>query len=94
MSISSYGSYKTQTPLTSLESLPEVAQGLTNSDNLIVQRNSGVVYNQVSEELKKQGVIFTDLETAIRDHADLVKPYFMKAIEANENQLTALHAAL
>lgn len=93
-SISSYGSYKSQAPLTSLETLPEVAKGLANSENLIVQRNSGIVFNQVSAELKQQGVIFTDLETAIRDHADLVKPYFMKAVEANENQLTALHAAL
>ena len=52
------------------------------------------MFNQVSAELKQQGVIFTDLETAIRDHTDLVKPYFMKAVEANENQLTALHAAI
>ncbi|OAS21314.1 Fe-S cluster assembly protein SufD [Paenibacillus oryzisoli] len=93
-SISAYGSYKEQATLSSLDALPEVTQGLTNSDNLIVQRNSGIVFNQVSEELKKQGVIFTDLETAVREHGDLVKPYFMKAVEANENQLTALHAAL
>ncbi|OCT11642.1 Fe-S cluster assembly protein SufD [Paenibacillus pectinilyticus] len=93
-SISAYGSYKSQAALSSLEALPEVTQGLTNSENLIVQRNSGIVYNQVSEELKKQGVIFTDLETAIREHGDLVKPYFMQAVQANENQLTALHAAL
>ncbi|MFD0692522.1 Fe-S cluster assembly protein SufD [Paenibacillus sp. GCM10027628] len=93
-SISSYGSYKAQAPLASLDELPEAARGLANPDNLIVQRNSGIVHKQVSEQLKQQGVIFTDLETALREHADLVKPYFMKAVEANENQLTALHAAL
>jgi len=93
-SISAYGSYKEQATLSSLDALPEVTKGLTNSENLIVQRNSGIVFNQVSEDLKKQGVIFTDLETAVREHGDLVKPYFMKAVQANENQLTALHAAL
>ncbi|MGO4497938.1 Fe-S cluster assembly protein SufD [Paenibacillus sp. 2RAB27] len=93
-SISAYGSYKSQAALSSLDELPEVTKGLTNNENLIVQRNSGIVYNQVSEALKQQGVIFTDLETAVREHGDLVKPYFMKAVHANENQLTALHAAL
>jgi Fe-S cluster assembly protein SufD len=93
-SISSYGSYKKQAQLSSLDELPEQAQGLTNPDNLLVHRNSGIVYRHVAEQLQRQGVIFTDLETAAREHADLVKPYFMKAVEAKENQLTALHAAM
>ena len=93
--ISAYGSYKAASTFDiHLMHCLKLTKGLTNSDNLIVQRNSGIVFNQVSAELKQQGVIFTDLETAIREHADLVKPYFMKAVEANENQLTALHAAL
>lgn len=93
-SISSYGSYKKQSELTSLDELPEAAKGLANADNLIVQRNSSVVYNQLAETLKQQGVIFTSLENALNEHGDLVKKYFMKAVEMNENQLTALHAAL
>jgi len=93
-SIAAYGSYKSQAALTSLDELPEVAQGLTNPNNLIVQRNSGIVFRHMADELQQQGVIFTDLETALKDHAELVQPYFMKAIEAGENQLTALHAAL
>ncbi|MGG1519558.1 Fe-S cluster assembly protein SufD [Paenibacillus oryzisoli] len=93
-SISSYGSYKAQSPVASVDALPAVSQGLAGGENLIVQRNSGIVFTQVSEALKAQGVIFTDLETAVREHADLVKPYFMKAVEANENQVTATHAAL
>ncbi|RTE09315.1 Fe-S cluster assembly protein SufD [Paenibacillus whitsoniae] len=93
-SISSYGSYKAQSPVASVDALPAVSQGLAGGENVIVQRNSGIVFTQVSEALKAQGVIFTDLETAVREHADLVKPYFMKAVEANENQVTATHAAL
>ncbi|UJF34685.1 Fe-S cluster assembly protein SufD [Paenibacillus hexagrammi] len=93
-SISSHGSYKAQAALASLEELPAAAQGLSNPDNLIVQRNSGIVFAKVAEELKQQGVIFKDLETALQQHGDLVKQYFMKAVEVNENQLTALHTAL
>jgi len=93
-SVSSYGTYKAQAPLASLDELPEVARGLASPNNLIVQRNSSIVHKQVAEELKQQGVIFTDLETALQEHADLVQPYFMKAVEANENQVTAIHAAL
>jgi Fe-S cluster assembly protein SufD len=93
-SISSYGSYKKQDQLSSLAELPVQAQGLTNPDNLLVQRNSCIAYHHVAEQLQQQGVIFTDLETAAREHADLVEPYFMKAVEAKENQLTALHAAM
>ncbi|MGG1551820.1 Fe-S cluster assembly protein SufD [Paenibacillus ferrarius] len=93
-SISSYGSYKAQSPVASVDALPAVSEGLAGGENVIVQRNSGIVFTQVSEALKAQGVIFTDLETAVREHADLVKPYFMKAVEANENQVTATHAAL
>lgn len=92
-SLGSFGSYKESARIASLDELPESAKELTNPDNLLVQKNSGIVYHQVSEQLKQQGVIFTDLETAVREHADLVKPYFMKAVEAGENRLTALHSA-
>ncbi|MBP1995884.1 Fe-S cluster assembly protein SufD [Paenibacillus eucommiae] len=92
--INAYGSYKKQAKIASIDELPEAAKGLSNPDNLIVQKNSGIVFNQTAEQLKQQGVIFTDLETALQEHADLVRPYFMKAVEANENQITALHSAL
>ncbi|WP_368652530.1 Fe-S cluster assembly protein SufD [Ornithinibacillus sp. 4-3] len=64
-------------------------------ENLIIQRNQSVAYASLSEELKNQGVIFTDIFTAIRDHADLVKKYYMTdAVSVNEHKLTALHSAL
>jgi Fe-S cluster assembly protein SufD len=91
--LSSLGAYKQPAALASLDELPETAKALLSPDNLLVQRNSGVVYQAVSAELAKQGVIFTDLETALREHGDLVRKYFMKAVEKNENLLTALHTA-
>lgn len=94
----SYGTYQETTTIDSLKSLPASVQGLIKDEdaegNLIVQHNSGVVYTKLSAELAKQGVVFMDLHTAAIEHGDLVKSYLHKAIEKNENAITALHAAL
>jgi Fe-S cluster assembly protein SufB len=37
------------------------------------QYESEVVYHQVNEKLEAQGVIFTDMDTALREHEDLVR---------------------
>jgi FeS assembly protein SufB len=61
---------------------------------LIVQHNSTVVHTDLSAELKEQGVILTDLDSAIREYPDLVQKYFMTdCIPVNTNKYTALHAA-
>ncbi|MDF2923683.1 MAG: hypothetical protein K0R57_2597 [Paenibacillaceae bacterium] len=95
--LSRYGSYQAADPIGSVQELPEEARSLFGesfSNSLLIQRNSGVVYNKLSEAALAQGVIFTDLETAARDHEELVKPYFMKAVEQGENRFTALHSAV
>lgn len=79
------------------QQLPESVESLVelgDQSNLIVQRNGDVVFSRISPELAAKGVIFTDLETAVRDHADLVKSYLHTAVKSDENRLTALHAAL
>ena len=49
----------------------------------------------MSKELKENGVIFTDIFTAAREHGDLLQKYFMKdGVKVDEHRLTALHAAL
>ncbi len=58
------------------------------------QYESEVVYHQVNEELEKQGVIFTDMDTALREHPDLVKEYFGTIIPPNDNKLAALNSAV
>jgi Fe-S cluster assembly protein SufB len=58
------------------------------------QYESEVVYHQVNEALEKQGVIFTDMDTALREHEDLVKEYFGTIIPANDNKLAALNTAV
>lgn len=62
--------------------------------NVIVHKNGHVVYRQVEEELSNKGVIFTDIHTAFREHSELIQPYFMKLLKADEHKLMAIHAAL
>ncbi|MDO9352107.1 MAG: Fe-S cluster assembly protein SufB, partial [Solirubrobacteraceae bacterium] len=58
------------------------------------QYESEVVYHQVNEELEKQGVIFTDMDTALREYPDLVKQYIGSIIPPNDNKLAALNSAV
>ena len=68
---------------------------LEDKHNLYIQRNNTPAYISLSAELKEQGVIFTDLLTAAREHTELVQKYFMKdGVKVDEHRLTALHAAL
>ncbi|WP_102344990.1 Fe-S cluster assembly protein SufD [Bacillus sp. Marseille-P3661] len=83
----------------SLDQLPEEVKVLINADsqnqNLLIQRNGSLAYSAVSENLKNQGVILTDIATAATEHSDLLQKYFMtEAVKVDEHKLTALHAAL
>ncbi|MCH7323008.1 Fe-S cluster assembly protein SufD [Solibacillus sp. MA9] len=86
------------TPFASLDEVPAEVKAIIDADtqeNLYIQRNNTPAFIKVSEELTKKGVIFTDIQTAIRDHADLVEKYFMTtAVKVDEHKLTAYHAAL
>ncbi|MEA2390327.1 MAG: Fe-S cluster assembly protein SufB [Solirubrobacteraceae bacterium] len=58
------------------------------------QYESEVVYHQVREDLEQQGVIFMDMDSALRDHEDIVREYFATIIPANDNKLAALNSAV
>ena len=58
------------------------------------QYESEVVYHQIREDLEKQGVIFKDMDTGLREHEDLVREYFATVIPANDNKLAALNSAV
>jgi Fe-S cluster assembly protein SufB len=58
------------------------------------QYDSEVVYHNVSDELRKQGVLYMDMETAIRDYEDLVRPHFMKLVPPTDHKFVALHGAV
>lgn len=95
--LGAYGTHKPERQAGGIGELPENALNLLGEDvqdHLLVQRNSTVVYTSLSDDLASRGVIFTDLGTAVREHGDLIQRHFMQAVKADENQLTALHAAL
>lgn len=95
--IQSYGEYKESNKLASLDELPEQVAKLVEGSReggLVIQRNSGTVYVRLAPELAAKGVIFTDLETAVKEHADLVKPYLHQALKNDEHAMAALHAAV
>jgi Fe-S cluster assembly protein SufD len=49
---------------------------------------------ELSDELKAQGVIFCDMHTAVAEHGDLVRKYFMtQAVKVDEGKFAALHGA-
>jgi len=58
------------------------------------QYESEVVYHQVNEQLEAQGVIFTDMDTALREHEDLVREHWATIIPPNDNKLAALNSAV
>ncbi|HEV2107463.1 MAG TPA: Fe-S cluster assembly protein SufB [Thermomicrobiales bacterium] len=58
------------------------------------QYESEVIYHSLREDLEKQGVLFLDMDTAVRDHPDLVKQYFGTIIPANDNKFAALNSAV
>lgn len=58
------------------------------------QYDSEVVYHNLREELKEQGVIFEDMSVAIRDHESLVKSHFMRAVPMGDHMFAALHGAV
>ncbi|MEP9404841.1 Fe-S cluster assembly protein SufD [Peribacillus frigoritolerans] len=80
----------------SLEELPEEIKSIIEeNENLYIQRNNTPAHINLSANVKEQGVIFTDILSAARDHAELVQKYFMKdGVKIDEHRLTALHAAL
>lgn len=81
-----------------LSELPDDAKSLVdaeNQKNIYVQHNNTPAFLSLSDELKEQGVILTDIFTASREHSDLVKKYFMTdGVKVDEHRLTAFHAAL
>ena len=53
------------------------------------QYESEVVYHKNREDLEAQGVIFTDMDTALREHPEIVRAYFGTVIPSNDNKYTS-----
>ncbi|MBO9599007.1 MAG: Fe-S cluster assembly protein SufB [Cohnella sp.] len=58
------------------------------------QYESEVVYHSMQEDLEKQGVLFTDMDTALREYPEIVKEYFSTVIPTADNKFAALNSAV
>ena len=58
------------------------------------QYESEVVYHSLQKELTAKGVIFTDTDSALRDHPELFKEYFGTVIPPADNKFAALNTAV
>lgn len=58
------------------------------------QYDSEVVYHNLQEDMARQGVIYTDMETAVREYPDIIRKYFMTVVPPHDHKFVALHGAV
>ena len=55
--------------------------------------DSESVYSSLKEEWEKHGIIFVDMDTAVREHGDLVQAHISKVVPIRDNKFAALNSA-
>jgi FeS assembly protein SufB len=60
----------------------------------VIVHNSEVVYHRNREDLEAQGVLFCDMDTAVREYPDVVRKWFGRIIPPNDNKFAALNSAV
>ena len=59
------------------------------------QYDSELVYHNVKREVAAEGVVYTDMESALNgEYADMVRKHFMKLVTPNDHKFAALHGAV
>ncbi|MCR5501821.1 MAG: Fe-S cluster assembly protein SufB [Lachnospiraceae bacterium] len=59
------------------------------------QYDSEVVYHNVRQEVAEQGVVYTDIESALKgEYADMIREHFMKLVPPSDHKFAALHGAV
>ncbi len=58
------------------------------------QYESEVVYGSLQDDLAKQGVLFTDTDSALREHPEIFREYFGTIIPPEDNKFAALNSAV
>ncbi len=62
---------------------------------LLLHADGGVVHTALQADLVAQGVILTDMDTAVREHGDVLQQFFMrKIVPVSEGYFAAMHGAL
>ncbi|HBC46783.1 MAG TPA: Fe-S cluster assembly protein SufB [candidate division Zixibacteria bacterium] len=58
------------------------------------QYDSEVVYHSLKEDMEKQGIIFLDMDSGLREYPDIVQKYFGTVIPSMDNKFAALNSAV
>ena len=87
-----------QSPVSDLAALPpklhEALATYGQRAGMLLQRDSARVYLDLADSARDQGVIWTDMDSAVREHPELVQKYFMEeAVPVTTDKHTALHGA-
>lgn len=72
--------------------VPEAERKILAGSLSVFDSDSVVV--KLKKEWEDKGVIFTDVDTALKKYPELVKKYFMKAVPFTDNKFAALHGAV
>src|SRR5699024_2499616 len=58
------------------------------------QYESEVVYHQINDELERQGVVFLDTDSGLKEHEEIFREYFASVIPPGDNKFAALNTAV
>jgi Fe-S cluster assembly scaffold protein SufB len=72
--------------------IPEAEQKFLQG--VTAQYESEVVYHSIRKDLEEKGVLFTDMDSALRDYPDIVRRYFGTIIPSDDNKFAALNSAV
>jgi len=72
--------------------IPEAEQKWLSG--VTAQYESEAVYHSIREDLEKQGVIFLDMDSGLREYPDLVKEWFCSVVPLTDNKFSALNTAV
>jgi Fe-S cluster assembly protein SufD len=84
-------------PAAEVTALPAAVQalfeGIGDAAGRLAQIDASVAFRELTDELAMQGVIFTSLELAVREHGELVRRHLGTAVNAAEGKFAALNSA-
>ena len=73
---------------------PKGEQVFEPGELLEAQSEPEVIYRNNRHELEKQGILFCDMDTAVRKHPNLVQEYFATIVPPGDNKFAALNTAV
>ncbi|MAI57397.1 MAG: Fe-S cluster assembly protein SufB [Rhodobacteraceae bacterium] len=72
--------------------IPEAEQKWLSG--VTAQYESEAVYHSIREDLEKQGVIFLDMDSGLREYPEIVKKWFCSVVPYSDNKFAALNTAV